>query len=406
MIGTKNIAITGMGTLAPSLPNDLFSAHSAIQRQERWGKTHWLAPLNAEDEERVSGLMEEDRRYAELDRCVHLAMLASRDALKMAGWEQYAQHTRTGINIGSARGATGLIEKHHGQFIANPEDLSVLASPVTTAGAISSWVGADLSISGPNFAHSMTCSSGLFALGNALAWLHSNMANRFLAGGTEAPLTPFTLGQMNALKIYARGADLAFPCSPLMAERSKQSGLVVGEGAAVFAVEALTDSADDRVLAWVEGFGSHQEIPNTPTSISKEGTAFEKAMQGALDCLGDDREIDLLFMHAPGTQQGDQSELAAIQQVFGNDLPTLYSTKWQTGHLFGASGSISLSQAIQVFQHQQLPEFPYPVNLSVQKKTRSINRIMINCAGFGGNAVSLIIRHSNIKPLPIKKTHG
>jgi 3-oxoacyl-(acyl-carrier-protein) synthase len=82
-----------------------------------------------------------------------------------------------------------------------------LASPTTTLGNISSWVAHDLQSSGPEISHSITCSTALHALLNGVAWLKAGMADKFLVGGTEAPLTDFTIAQMRALKIYSNSAE-------------------------------------------------------------------------------------------------------------------------------------------------------------------------------------------------------
>ena len=71
-------------------------------------------------------------------------------------------------------------------------------------GNISSWVAHDLQTEGPEISHSITCSTALHALLNGVAWLQSGKQIKFLVGGSEAPLTPFTIAQMQALKIYAK----------------------------------------------------------------------------------------------------------------------------------------------------------------------------------------------------------
>jgi len=393
MLNSKKLAITGSGVLSPLDPHsdaEVFSGDTAIGLHSIGEEKHWMAPLHSGFEPVIAQLKKENSIYQRLDRTVHLAILATRKAMESAGWSSDQSHTDTGINIGSARGVTGELEIHHQQFLKAAHHLPAYASPATTAGSIGSWVGADLGVEGPVFSHSMTCNSGLFAIGNAMAWLRAGMAQRFLAGGTEAPLTPFTLGQMNALKIYARGHELAHPCRPLHPIKEKLAGLVLGEGAAVFAIEALEQNDQSSALAWIEGFGSCQEKPATATSVSKDGVAFAKAMQQALEQSEDKSPVDAVFLHAPGTQLGDASEMAAVKAVFGNNLPALYSTKWKTGHLFGASGPLSLAHALTTLKHQRIPEFPYAI-LPKRPAAGPIRKILINSAGFGGNAVSLLI---------------
>ena len=100
-------------------------------------------------------------------------------------------------------------------------------------------------------------------------------------------------------------------------------------------------------------------------------------------------EVDSIIMHAPGTLKGDKSEYKAINTLFGEKLPHLISTKYTTGHTFGASGALSIELAILMLMHNKLINFPYE-SLPVGKP-KEVKNIMINATGFGGNAVSIIL---------------
>ena len=49
-------------------------------------------------------------------------------------------------------------------------------------------------------------------------------------------------------------------------------------------------------------------------------------------------KIDYINPHGTGTPVGDQSEIEAIREVFGKDMPPISSTKSLTGHSLGAVG--------------------------------------------------------------------
>ena len=100
-------------------------------------------------------------------------------------------------------------------------------------------------------------------------------------------------------------------------------------------------------------------------------------------------KVDSIIMHAPGTLKGDQSEYKAIKKLFGDKIPHLISTKYATGHSFGASGALSMELAILMLQHQEIIEFPY--NSMPYGKPKKLKYIMVNATGFGGNAVSIIL---------------
>ena len=179
----------------------------------------------------MEALKKQNPQYTHLDPCVHYAIQAGRAAVQAAGW---ARESGYGVNIGSSRGATHFLETQHEAFL-NSGKVRPQTCPNTTLGNISSWVAQELGVSGPVLSHSITCSTALHAVLNGIAWITSGMAKRFLVGGSEAPLTAFTLAQMRALKIYSReGGD--FPCRALDPAKQKNT-MVLGEGAGMACLE-------------------------------------------------------------------------------------------------------------------------------------------------------------------------
>jgi 3-oxoacyl-(acyl-carrier-protein) synthase len=306
------------------------------------------------------------------------AIAASRKAIQNAGW---TPNDIFGINIGSSRGATDLFEKHYQEYLETGK-AQTLASPTTTLGNISSWVAHDLKSSGPEISHSITCSTALHALLNGVAWLRSGMADKFLVGGSEAPLTDFTIAQMRALKIYSNSYE-AFPNRAFDLKKT-QNGMILGEGAAVCCLEI---GRKEKALAYVEGIGYATEILEHNISISAEAICFQKSMKMALENT-DLSEVDAIVMHAPGTKAGDLTEYKAVQKVFGNDLPMLTTNKWKIGHTFGASGMLSIEMGILMMQHQKFIGVPFA---EVQQPRKQIRKVLVNSVGFGGNAVSVLL---------------
>ncbi len=338
--------------------------------------------LGVESEALLKELRKEQLPYRRLDKSVLLALWAGRKAAHTAGWTGLSN---TGINMGSSRGATQLFEKYHQHFVETPEKrMSPLVSPTTTLGNIASWLAYDLGTEGATLSHSITCSTALHGLLNACAWLNSGMANQFLVGGSEAPLTDFTVAQMRALGIYTKKVR-KWSCAPLLKEKTHNS-MVLGEGAAVFAIEK---DKGQKGLAKIIGLGYATELIEHNASLSANADCLQKSMRMALK----DAElstVDVVVMHAPGTTQGDQSELNAIEAVFGKDIPHLISSKHQTGHTLGASGGLSLDLAIEMLQREKLIQFPYET--TVMQKKNTPKTALINAVGFGGNAVSIVIQ--------------
>lgn len=333
-------------------------------------------PENSKQE--VQNLRNSDHKYKFLDKSVLYGIYASRMAVKSAGWKI---GDNFGINIGSSRGATDLFEKHHTEFLKTGK-VNTLASPVTTLGNISSWVSHDLQSDGPEISHSITCSTALHAMLNGIAWLKAGMSEKFLVGGSEAPLTDFTIAQMKALKIYAN-QDQEYPCQALNMEKEKNT-MILGEGASVCCLEI---GEKENAVGYIAGIGYATEVLEHNISISTDAVCFQKSMAMALrNC--DISEVDAIVMHAPGTRVGDLSEMKAIEKVFGDNLPLLTSNKWKIGHTFGASGMLSVELALLMMREQHFVGVPFTNRISKKAKIR---KVLVNAVGFGGNAVSILL---------------
>lgn len=341
----------------------------------------WVATLPKNIGQEIEVLRNSDIKYKNLDPSVLYAIFASREAVRQAGWKE----GDFGVNIGSSRGATALFEKYHGEFLEKGE-AATLSSPTTTLGNISSWVAHDLQAQGPEISHSITCSTALHSLLNGVAWLRSGMANKFLVGGSEAPLTPFTIAQMRALKIYSRFSHKDagnYPCRALDMDK-KQNTMVLGEAASIACLEKENL---ENALAKIEGLGYASEILEHNISISSDAQCFQRSMKMALGNM-DPKEVDAVVLHAPGTIKGDLSEVAAIKKVFGSYLPALTTNKWKVGHSFGTSGMLSLELAVLMILKQEFIPVPF---VTYDRIPNKIHKVMVNSVGFGGNAVSILL---------------
>jgi 3-oxoacyl-[acyl-carrier-protein] synthase II len=378
------IAITGLASLSPlgsdrmKIVQSYQDSSTCIVTKQISDASFLMAPLSQEKQEQLHSFRIQHPKYKSLDNVVLMAIMVSREAIHEAGWQKGDSF---GINFGSSRGATQLFEQHHQEYLKTGK-APTLTSPTTTLGNISSWVAHDLQSQGPDISHSITCSTALHAVLNGVAWLQSGMVNQFLAGGSEAALTPFTFSQMKALKIYS-DENSDYPCRPLDPPKLSNT-MVLGEGAAAIAMELGTRK---NVLGYIVGVGFATEPLQHGLSISTDADCFQKSMTMALGTFQPD-DIDVVVLHAPGTLQGDTSEMNAIEKVFGKHRPLLTSNKWKIGHTFGASGLLSLEMALLMLQEQRFFEIPY---LSYPIREKPIQKIMINAVGFGGNAVSVLL---------------
>ncbi len=214
---------------------------------------------------------------------------------------------------------------------------------------------------------STACSSGANAILLGAELLATGKADIVFAGGTEA-LTRFHLSGFASLMILDK--DVCRPFSP------NRSGLNLGEGAA-FVVMETAEHAQKRgakILCYYRGGGNACDaFHQTATSPNGEGAylAMTQALKNA--CL-EPRDIKYVNAHGTGTINNDESEIAALKRVFGEELPIVESTKSITGHTTSAAGAIEAVICIKKMQ-----ENPSLIN------------VMDNSFGFGGNDTSLVL---------------
>jgi 3-oxoacyl-(acyl-carrier-protein) synthase len=374
-------SISSLGTNSESIWKKYRDNQHCFNKEKITNKEEWVAGLSLASKESISELIKE-KKYQQLDPSVLYAIAASRIAVNQAGWNSEEEF---GISIGSSRGATTSFEKYYSEFIeSGKQKVNPLTSPATTLGNISSWVASDQNISALTISHSATCSTSLQSIANAVAWLKAGFCTRFLAGGSEAPLTAFTIAQMKALKIYS-SVDQDYPCRS-MDLKKQQNTLILGEGAASFCLELNSKKA----IGFITGIGFGTEIINHGASLSADAICLQKSMQMALEGH-DPSSVDAVIMHSPGTILGDNSEMIAIESVFAEMKPLLTSNKWKIGHTFGASGAMSLEMALLMLKNDRFIQVPY---LPLQKQTKSLQKILINAAGFGGTAFSILVENN------------
>jgi 3-oxoacyl-(acyl-carrier-protein) synthase len=334
-----------------------------------------VSALSDKDNKVIENIRAEGKLYKSLDKSALMAIFVGRKLFE----NLTATQSPVGINIGSSRGATQTFEKAHLSYLEH-KNVPLMTSPTTTLGNIATSVAQDLGLKGPAVSHSITCSSALHALLNASAFLQSELLSEFIIGGSEAPLTGFTIAQMQALKLYSKQLN-HLPCHSLDFKKNDNT-LVLGEAACL---AKLSTKPKENTIK-VSGVGYATESISHSVALSSEADCLQESMQMALD-LAQVQSVDVVVMHAPGTVKGDKSELKAIQKTFAI-LPALTTNKWQIGHTFGASGAMSLEMAVLMLENNTLIQNPFYKN---DKVPQQINSVMINAVGFGGNAVSVVL---------------
>jgi 3-oxoacyl-[acyl-carrier-protein] synthase II len=236
------------------------------------------------------------------------------------------------------------------------------------------------------------CASGTNAIGHAFECVRSGRYQRVLTGGYDA-LSELVFTGFDSLQ-----ASTPEKCRPFDRHRA---GMVLGEGAAILALENL-ELARKRgapVLAEIVGYGiSTDNFHITQPDPSGVGPrqAMERALQSAQISAD---EVDYINAHGTATIFNDAAEGKAISQLF-NGVP-VSSTKSMMGHSLGAAGAIEAVISLLALRHQFLPpninfdalDDGLDLNVVANESRPAVVRMALsNSFGFGGTNASILIR--------------
>jgi 3-oxoacyl-[acyl-carrier-protein] synthase II len=250
-----------------------------------------------------------------------------------------------------------------------------------------------LKLGGPCQVIANACASGTNAIGHAFHCIESGKYQRVLTGGYDA------LSELVFVGFDCLQAATPEKCRPFDRERS---GMVLGEGAAILALEDW-ESAERRgasILGEIKGYGistdNHHLTQPNPSGIGPR-MAMEQALHSA-DL--EPSEIDYINAHGTATRFNDAAEAKAIQELFPARVP-VSSTKSMMGHSLGAAGAIEAVFCLLALQHQFLPpninfrSSDSDMNLDIvanEARPARIRTVISNSFGFGGTNASIVLR--------------
>jgi 3-oxoacyl-[acyl-carrier-protein] synthase II len=235
------------------------------------------------------------------------------------------------------------------------------------------------------------CASGTNAVGHAFSLVRSGKYRRVLCGGYDA------ISELVFVGFDSLQASTPERCRPFDKNRT---GLVLGEGAALLALESWEDALqrDAPILAEITGYGiSTDNFHLTQPNPSGEGPY--QAMKRALDSAGrKPEEIDYINAHGTATTFNDATEGVAIGRLFGR-VP-VSSTKSMMGHALGAAGAIEAVICLLALRHQFMPSNIHyrdadpQWNLDIvanEARDAKMRRVISNSFGFGGTNAAIVL---------------
>lgn len=342
---------------------------------------------------------------AKVDRFVHFGLAAAGLALEDSGLDlERTDKQRAGVIMGSGLG--GMLF-HEEQILASLDKgahrVTPACVPRITPNAVAAHVAIQYGLLGPNYVVSTACASGNHAIGEAFNKIQDGRSDVILAGGAEAPLTPYTFGAFYSLRVMSRSTRPPKAVSrPFDRERD---GFVMGEGGAVLVLEELEHALrrSAHIYAEVAGYGLtsggfHMVMPKP------DGEDAARTMSLALLDAGlRPEEVDYINAHGTGTKANDIAETHAIKAVFGDHAHSIpvSSTKSMIGHTIGAAGAIEAVVSCLAIEEQVIPptmnyehldpecDLDYVPN--VPRRAR-VNTVLSNSFGFGSVNACMIFR--------------
>lgn len=370
---------TGISPIDEVAAGDLHFSKAAIVREFR--PSEWLTAAQTQIAERSS----------------QFAIASARQAVLASGLLRAYQGHEVGVVFGCSAGGRTAEEPQTAKLYTHGARVHPLTVPRAMASAGTSLVCMEHGLTGPAYTVSTACASSTHAMGQAFHMVRCGMVKAAITGGHEAPLTYGFLKGWDSLHVVS-----STMCRPFAEDRD---GMTLGEGAAVFAMEAR-DHAISRgapILAEVVGFGMSSDASHiTQAHPAGAAAAMSRALEDA-HIRAD--EVSYVNAHGTGTEVNDRVEAEALYLTFGDRARTLAvsSTKSLHGHAMGASGAMELLATVLALQSNLLPSAICPEHIDPklalqgllqENKAVDASLALSNSFAFGGlNAVIALRRH-------------
>jgi 3-oxoacyl-[acyl-carrier-protein] synthase II len=305
---------------------------------------------------------------------------------------------RTGVLLGTGYGCLGDMEAvYKVWFERGWKRLKPATVPKVMPNAPASQLGILFGARGLNATISTACSSGAIAAGMAAERIRTGDLDACITGGVDILGVSSILGAWNALRVLSREQDET-ASRPFSADRT---GLVVGEGCALFVLEdwdrAVARGA--KIRAEFVGVGATNDAAN----VVRPGPEGEReAIAMALADAGIDAgAIDYINAHGTGTKANDSNESQVLQEMLG-DTP-VSSIKGNIGHAMGAAGAIEIAATVLALENQCMPPTlnyePGDPDCTMDyvadgPRDAKLEYAMTNSFGFGGQNSVLILKRA------------
>lgn len=399
---SKKVFVTGLGAISAIGNNAEENLRSLLS------KKHGVAPVSLFETRHSHLLVGEVKKSnkelleelgfspdTNFTRTTILGLIAAKEAFNDAQINDVSKW-KTGIISSTSVGGMCETENHYFDYLENDEFLPFIQTH--DCGDSTETIADYLGIKDYLGTISTACSSAANAIMMGARLIKSGQMDRMLVGGTDG-LSKFTLNGFNTLMILDSGHSRPFDAT--------RTGLNLGEGAGFIVLESEdVVRAENKIpLAEISGYGNANDAHHQ-TASSAEGNGAFLAMNDALRVGGiEPNQVSYINVHGTGTENNDQSEGRAIRRIYENELPPFSSIKSFVGHTLAAAGGLEAVYSVLAIQKGCIYpnlNFKTPIEgLNMIPETEAqegltINHVLSNSFGFGGNCTSLLFSKAEL----------
>jgi 3-oxoacyl-[acyl-carrier-protein] synthase II len=407
----RRVVVTGMGLVIPTgigvetAWKNVCEGKSGIGLLTRFDTNGFETKIAAEVKNFNPELYIDKKEIKRMDLFVQYAIAATKEALEDAQLAITPENSeKIGVIVGTGLGGLPTLEKYHKILLERgPGRISPFFIPMLIANLASGHIAIQFGPKGPNTCVVTACATGAHCIGDAFRAIVYGDAEAMIAGGTEANITPLTIGGFNAMKaLSTRNDEPEKACRPFEKNRD---GFVVAEGAGIVLLEELKFALNRNAKIYGElvGYGYTGDAYHI-TAPSPDGDGAVRCMRMALKDAGlGPEDVDYINAHGTSTPLNDLTETIAIKTVFGDHAKKvpISATKSMTGHLLGAAGSTEAIFTLLAIRDGIMPptinyeepdpqcDLDYVPNVA---RRQPLNIAMSNAFGFGGTNATLIFK--------------
>ena len=399
--------VCGVGNTAPEIWQQLVAGVSGMGPIKGFDTTGFTVTFAAEVKNFDPLNFVDKKEARKMGRFIHFAFAATQEALAQSGLqitEEIAE--RVGVFIGSGIGGFEIIEREHANLLhGGPRKISPFFIPAAIVNMAAGQLSIRYGAKGPISATATACATSANSIGDSVRMILHGDADVMIAGGSEAAVTPLSVGGFASMRaLSARNDEPTKASRPFDKDRD---GFVIGEGAGILILEELefAKARGAKILAEVIGYGMSADAYHM-TGIAPDGQGAQRSMRAALKDAGiKPEQVGYINAHATSTPAGDGNESRAIELVFGEHATShklkISGTKSMTGHLLGGAGGLEAGITVLALQHQMLPP---TINLDTPDPECTLDYVpnkaiphrfdigLSNSFGFGGINATLIMQ--------------